>query len=455
MSITTTSAPGKLLLLGDHAVVYGRPCIVTAISERMYVRAGVSAPGDTRFLDAAVALWGTGAESLSATSSFSGRYGLGSSSAVTVAALKALRPSATDKELFDAAYRIVLTVQGVGSGFDVAAAVWGGTLYFVTGGKTIEPIASDAAMPLVVGFTGVKADTASMVREVAVKRERDTLRVERIFDGIAGLVAQAKEQFMEGDFERIGKLMDFNQDYLRDLGVSSEKLESLIGAAKKAGAWGAKLSGAGGGDCMIALAPQEKRQAVEEAITRVGGKVIHILPHAPGVRIEPTDNQDELLIVVDKNDAVVGYKTRFECHHDASLIHRTVGVVVFDDAGRILLQKRSHTKDMDPGLWGISAAGHVAKGQAYEEAAHRELQEELGIDAPLTYVSKDLVESTNETEMSVLFTARSNGPFRPNPEEVERVAFFDPRRLAFDVSTKKVAITRQSLFSLRKVGVNL
>jgi len=454
MNIAATSAPGKLLLMGDHAVVYGRPCLVTALSERMYVQTGARAAGDTRFLDAAVNLWGTGDERLSATSSFSGTYGLGSSSAVTAAALKALRPNATNRELFDAAYKIILEVQGVGSGFDVAAAIWGGTLYFVTGGSTIEPLVTPD-MPLVVGFTGVKADTAAIVRDVAAKRERNKVRVERIFDGITKLVVQAKEKMLEGDFERVGKLMDFNQDYLRDLGVSSVSLETLISAAKKAGAWGAKLSGAGGGDCMIALAPAEKRQAVEDAITRVGGLVLHILPNAPGVRTETTDNQDELFIVVDKNDRVIGFKTRNECHHDKTLIHRTVGVLVFDDTGKILLQKRSRTKDMDPGLWGISAAGHVTKGQDYEDAAHRELQEELGIDAPLAYISKYLVESERETEMSMLFTAKSNGPFHPNPEEVERVEFFDPRKLAFDVSTKKVKVTQWSLYSLRKAGINL
>ncbi len=454
MNIVPTSAPGKLVLMGDHAVVYGRPCIVTAISERMYVQAGARGAGDTRFLDAAVHLWGKGDESLVATSSFSGTFGLGSSSAVTIAALKALRPNATNNELFDGAYKITLEVQGVGSGFDVAAAIWGGTLYFITGGSTIEPLAVPD-MPLVVGFTGVKADTASIVRDVAAKRERDKVRVERIFDGISALVDQAKEKLREGDFERVGRLMDFNQDYLRDLGVSSEKLETLISAAKKAGAWGAKLSGAGGGDCMIALVPAEKRQAVEEAITRVGGLVLHILPGAPGVRLETTDNQDEMFIVVDAEDNVLGYKTRYECHHNKSLIHRTAGVLVFDDKGRVLLQKRSRTKDMDPGLWGISAAGHVTKGQEYEDAAHRELQEELGIDAPLTFVSKHLVESERETEMSTLFTAKSTGPFRPNPEEVERVEFFDPRRLAFDVSTKKIRVTQWSLYSLRKAGINL
>ena len=85
-----------------------------------------------------------------------------------------------------------------------------------------------------------------------------------------------------GDWERVGKLMDFNQEYLRDLGVSSEKLEALISAAKAAGAWGAKLSGAGGGDCMIAVGPP----GVKEAIRNAGGEVVDVTVNAEGVRVE-------------------------------------------------------------------------------------------------------------------------------------------------------------------------
>ncbi len=106
------------------------------------------------------------------------------------------------------------------------------------------------------------------------------------FEAYNALGGGIKEKIIENDWERVGKLMDFNQEYLRDLGVSSEKLETLISAAKGAGAWGAKLSGAGGGDCMIALAHPKKRASVEAAITGAGGKVIHILPHAHGVRKE-------------------------------------------------------------------------------------------------------------------------------------------------------------------------
>jgi len=305
MKIISTSAPGKLLLMGDHAVVYGGPCLVTAISERMTVTISPSpddqvhfaTPGisDTRFLTAvlraAEQYWRMPIPKLTieTSSAFSGNYGLGSSAAVTVAALFALseylEKSISSEKLFRLAHGVILDVQKVGSGFDVASAIWGGTIWYEHLGKTIVPVVT-RDMPLVVGFTGTKANTATMVSDVAKKYDSQKETVTRIFSAIEKLVFDAKEKMGEGDWERVGKLMDFNQEYLRDLGVSSEKLESLISAAKRAGAWGAKLSGAGGGDCMIALAPVNKRKQVEDAITAVGGQVIHISPNAPGVRRE-------------------------------------------------------------------------------------------------------------------------------------------------------------------------
>lgn len=282
------SAPGKLMLLGEHAVVYGYPCIVTAISQRLEVSVSQvdDIPMDRRFVDAAIRAWGDGKDySFSIKSAFSGKYGFGSSSAVTVATLKAMRPTVENRVLFETAYKIILDVQGVGSGFDVAAAIYGGTFYFVTAGKVIEPLAIKE-LPLIVGYTGVKADTTTLIKQVAEKKEKYPERVDRIFRGIAKLVEEAKLRMLEGDWERVGKLMDFNQEYLRDLGVSSEKLEDMISGAKKAGAWGAKLSGAGAGDCMIALAPSDKREAIQKAIAEAGGQVIDVLPNEEGVRVE-------------------------------------------------------------------------------------------------------------------------------------------------------------------------
>lgn len=296
----TTSAPGKIMLFGEHAVVYGRPCLVTAIDTRVTVSAedaeamSVDLSGaDPRFVNAAVSnfrdTYGLPKGIALKTSGFSSQMGFGSSSAVVAGVLQALSEltgkKLDNKKLFDLAYKTVLDVQGKGSGFDVAAAIYGGTLYFMTGGKIIEPLAVKD-MPLVIGYTGVKADTVTLMAQVAEKMKAQPERVGRIYDAIAKLTEDAKVKIKEGDWERVGRLMDFNQEYLRDLGVSLEKLESLILAAKSNGAYGAKLSGAGGGDCMIALVSDKNRSAVETAITAIGGQVIHIKNNAAGVRVE-------------------------------------------------------------------------------------------------------------------------------------------------------------------------
>lgn len=446
----TTSAPGKLLLFGEHAVVYGYPCIVTAIDKRLVVQQGRS-QGDTRFIDAAIKAWGEPGQTFSAESSFSGKYGFGSSSAVTVATLKMLRPDVDNTTLFNAAYKIVLDVQGTGSGIDVAAAVYGGTLYYMKD-KIIEPM-SVSDMPLIVGYTGVKANTTTIIKDVAAKRENEPQKVNKIFEAIGKFVEEAKQKMVEGDWERVGKLMDFNQEYLRDLGVSSEKLEALIAAAKSAGAWGAKLSGAGEGDCMIALAPIDKREAIQKAIQDAGGEVINVTPDAEGVRVETTDDQQELFVVVDEADKIIGHHTRYECHHDSSLIHRSIGVLIFDKDGRVLLQKRSMSKDTYPGYWGLSCAGHVVKGETYEQTALRELQEELRISTPITFHSKRIDKDVHETEMEALFTAEYQGDFHPNTSEIDEVKFFGTKELQYGVTTKSLLLTKAAIDNLKTVGI--
>jgi len=303
----SVSAPGKLMLMGEHAVVYGCPCIVTAVSERLSVsiekttdgKVMIDAPQvkDTRFVDQAIiegcTAWGINNEGLriSTQSNFSNCYGFGSSSAVTVATLFALttifEKKVTKKQLFDVALKTVLTIQGVGSGFDVAAAIYGKTMEYVKGGTTLTELPwnlNTDGVSLVVGYSGVKADTASIVKDIAKKRETQQDRVDRIFKAIGILVVQAKDAGDKGDWGTVGKFMNFNQEYLRDLGVSTEKLETMILAANKAGAYGAKLSGAGGGDCMIALVPKEKRDMVEQAIVACG-QLVSVTVHAEGAMV--------------------------------------------------------------------------------------------------------------------------------------------------------------------------
>lgn len=161
------------------------------------------------------------------------------------------------------------------------------------------------------------------------------------------------------------------------------------------------------------------------------------------------DKQHELFVVVDMHDRIIGYRTRYDCHHNKQLIHRAIGVIIFNDKGQILLQKRSKFKDLNPGMYTLSASGHVSKRETYKQAAQRELQEELGIKLPLKREKKFLLKIIQETEMDCLFSAKSNGPFYPNKDEVESVEF-----VALDQLPNKLArLTPFALLSLKELNL--
>jgi mevalonate kinase len=182
-------------------------------------------------------------------------------------------------------YKTILDVQGIGSGFDVAAATYGGILYFVTGGEIIEEINIEN-IPLIIGYTGVKADTPTLVKMVNKKLLEEPNRISNIFDEIKKIVDLAKNQLKKQNWGKVGELMNKNQELLRQLEVSSRELESLITSALEAGAYGAKLSGAGGGDCMIAIAEEGEKAKVKKAIQRSGGIIIETEVPAQGVKTE-------------------------------------------------------------------------------------------------------------------------------------------------------------------------
>ncbi len=158
--------------------------------------------------------------------------------------------------------------------------------------------------------------------------------------------------------------------------------------------------------------------------------------------MKTTDDQSELFVVVDKDDKILGYRTRWDCHHDKSLIHRGVHLYIFDERNRVLLQRRSLTKDTDPGYWSMSAGGHVGKGESYQETMARELKEEIGSRLPFKFVEKFIFEYQRETEMDALFIAKGNGPFRLDPQEVAGIKFFSKSDLQKRLKIPSFKLTR-------------
>lgn len=152
-----------------------------------------------------------------------------------------------------------------------------------------------------------------------------------------------------------------------------------------------------------------------------------------------TDNPDEIFDLIDNADHVIGHVRRGDAHRNPALLHRSVQVLVFDDAGRILLQRRSATKDLFPGYYCASASGHVISGDDYAETARREIEEELGVSLDVRFIEKVVVASAFETEMTALFVARSNGPFDFNKDETAGGAFFE--RADLRASEPRLALT--------------
>ena len=134
----------------------------------------------------------------------------------------------------------------------------------------------------------------------------------------------------------------------------------------------------------------------------------------------------EMVDLVTADDVVIGLAPRCCVHGNPALRHRTVHVVVMAADGRILLQKRSLTKDIQPGKWDTAVGGHIAHGEDYETAARREMHEELGLPSslPLDYLFAMTVSNDIETENSRVYRVFSEGPFTMQAEELSDIRFW-------------------------------
>ena len=308
------------MLFGEHAVLFGQPCIVTAVGQRMQATVTLidepmfeleapdvkvtgyskkiseigtgEIPKGAKFVEQAVknfiAKFGNlkGGIRIATKSEFSSEFGFGSSSASTVCVIGALlqltKGMIDPRAVFDLAYKTVLDIQGKGSGYDIASAVFGGTLLYQAGGKVIEPI-DVKEIPLIIGYSGIKYETVKVIDEVKRRHDRHPEMIDGVYRSIGALIPAALQALKQPDWVRLGELMDMNQGFLEVLGVSNLKLSSMIHAAREAGALGAKISGSGKGDCMIGVGV---RVGVREAIERTGGKVIDVSCNVEGLRIE-------------------------------------------------------------------------------------------------------------------------------------------------------------------------
>ena len=137
-----------------------------------------------------------------------------------------------------------------------------------------------------------------------------------------------------------------------------------------------------------------------------------------------TDEPRELFNIVNEHDEVIGEAFRADVHAQG-LRHRAVSIFVFNNAGQLLMQLRSATKDEYPSCWTSSCSGHVDAGEDYDTAAHRELMEELGLSTRLEYLTKLAAEPETANEFTVLYRTTADEIPVLHPEEIERVEFVD------------------------------
>lgn len=138
---------------------------------------------------------------------------------------------------------------------------------------------------------------------------------------------------------------------------------------------------------------------------------------------EKVSFEDEPLILVDEHDNEIGHRSKGECHAGHGTLHRAFSIFLFDDRGRLLLQQRSASKPLWPLYWSNSCCSHPRRGEDMDQALHRRLREELGLDAPLEFVYKfiyqaDFEDVGAEHELCHVYIGTASGKVSVHPDEI-------------------------------------
>lgn len=302
------SAPGKAILFGEHAVVYGKPAIAVAVNKKAHIKIrersdslikveapGLGVSGYLELEDEAIkyennpihkGILNYLIRSLKKIQNTTGSYldfrglnitidleipvgaGLGSSAAVTVATLAAASSyhelDLKRDEIASLAHQVELDVQGAASPIDTTLSTYGGAIYLSEDAGRIEDLAVDWNIPLVIGHTPRRGNTKELIKYVRIKKEKYPSIINPIIESIHQITEKARKTLLDGDEETLGELMNINHGLLDALGVNTPALSRMIYLARESGAKGSKITGAGGGGSIIAYCPGRKDEVLHK-----------------------------------------------------------------------------------------------------------------------------------------------------------------------------------------------